>query len=95
MDFVKWAKQILFQWDRKGSGAGSLVAYVLSITELDPLKYGLIFERFLNQRGCLFLTLILIFALKEEMFLLIITKTSMVRSCCSNGTIGTMAAKGN
>merc|ERR1712166_630635 len=32
----------------RGSGAGSLVAYVLTITDLDPLKYDLLFERFLN-----------------------------------------------
>src|SRR5206468_1257073 len=33
---------------RRGSAAGSIVAYVLGITDMDPLKYGLIFERFLN-----------------------------------------------
>ena len=32
----------------RGSGAGSLVAYALTITDLDPLRYGLLFERFLN-----------------------------------------------
>ena len=32
----------------RGSGAGSLVAYCLTITDLDPIKYGLLFERFLN-----------------------------------------------
>ena len=36
------------QWARRGSGAGSLVAYVLKITDLDPLEYNLLFERFLN-----------------------------------------------
>ena len=48
-DFIKWAK------DRgipvgpgRGSGAGSLVAYALTITDLDPLRYALLFERFLN-----------------------------------------------
>ncbi|MGR3342629.1 MAG: DNA polymerase III subunit alpha, partial [Paracoccaceae bacterium] len=48
-DFIKWAK------DRgipvgpgRGSGAGSLVAYALTITDLDPLRYSLLFERFLN-----------------------------------------------
>ena len=47
MDFVKWAKQNSIPvGPGRGSGAGSLVAFVLSITELDPLKYGLIFERF-------------------------------------------------
>ncbi|MDO4800223.1 MAG: hypothetical protein Q4A52_06895, partial [Bacillota bacterium] len=32
----------------RGSGGGSLVAWILGITEVDPIKYGLIFERFLN-----------------------------------------------
>ena len=32
----------------RGSGAGSLVAYALTITDLDPLRYNLLFERFLN-----------------------------------------------
>ena len=48
-DFIKWSK------DRgipvgpgRGSGAGSLVAYSLTITDLDPLRYSLLFERFLN-----------------------------------------------
>jgi DNA polymerase-3 subunit alpha len=48
-DFIKWAK------DRgipvgpgRGSGAGSLVAWALTITDLDPLRYSLLFERFLN-----------------------------------------------
>ena len=34
----------------RGSAAGSLVAYSLRITEIDPLRYGLLFERFLNER---------------------------------------------
>ena len=35
-------------WPRAGSGAGSLVAYALLITDLDPIRWGLLFERFLN-----------------------------------------------
>lgn len=48
-DFIKWAKanQIPVGPGR-GSGAGSLVAYALTITDLDPLRFGLLFERFLN-----------------------------------------------
>lgn len=48
-DFIRWAKanQIPVGPGR-GSGAGSLVAYVLLITDLDPLQYDLLFERFLN-----------------------------------------------
>nr|MBA3323732.1 DNA polymerase III subunit alpha [Paracoccaceae bacterium] len=48
-DFIKWAKaQRIPVGPGRGSGAGSLVAYALTITDLDPLRYGLLFERFLN-----------------------------------------------
>ncbi len=48
-DFVRWAKeQSIPVGPGRGSGAGSLTAYALGITELDPIKYGLLFERFLN-----------------------------------------------
>ncbi|AYC32091.1 DNA polymerase III subunit alpha [Pseudomonas cavernae] len=49
MDFIKWAKNNgVPVGPGRGSGAGSLVAYVLKITDLDPLAYDLLFERFLN-----------------------------------------------
>ena len=48
-DFINWAKQNGCPvGPGRGSGAGSLVAYSLKITDLDPLKYALLFERFLN-----------------------------------------------
>ena len=48
-DFIKWAKaQGIPVGPGRGSGAGSVVAWALTITDLDPLKYGLLFERFLN-----------------------------------------------
>jgi len=48
-DFIKWAKNNGCPvGPGRGSGAGSLVAYVLNITDLDPLEYNLLFERFLN-----------------------------------------------
>ncbi len=48
-DFISWAKSNdIPVGPGRGSGAGSLVAYALGITELDPLKYDLLFERFLN-----------------------------------------------
>ncbi|HEY0232131.1 MAG TPA: DNA polymerase III subunit alpha [Dokdonella sp.] len=48
-DFINWAKQNdIPVGPGRGSGAGSLVAYALGITDLDPLRYGLLFERFLN-----------------------------------------------
>ncbi|RLA50784.1 MAG: DNA polymerase III subunit alpha, partial [Gammaproteobacteria bacterium] len=49
MDFIRWAKQHdIPVGPGRGSGAGSLVAYALEITDLDPLAYDLLFERFLN-----------------------------------------------
>ena len=49
MDFIRWAKQNgVPVGPGRGSGAGSLVAYSLLITDLDPIKYDLLFERFLN-----------------------------------------------
>ncbi len=49
MDFIKWAKNNdVPVGPGRGSGAGSLVAYALKITDLDPLEYDLLFERFLN-----------------------------------------------
>ncbi|MBB70863.1 MAG: DNA polymerase III subunit alpha [Legionellales bacterium] len=48
-DFIQWAKHNgVPVGPGRGSGAGSLVAYALQITDLDPLKYELLFERFLN-----------------------------------------------
>jgi DNA polymerase-3 subunit alpha len=48
-DFIKWTKgQGIPVGPGRGSGAGSLVAYALTITDLDPIRFGLLFERFLN-----------------------------------------------
>ena len=48
-EFIKWAKEHgIPVGPGRGSGAGSLVAYSLQITDLDPLQWGLLFERFLN-----------------------------------------------
>lgn len=48
-DFIKWAKeQNIPVGPGRGSGAGSIVAWALKITDLDPLEFGLLFERFLN-----------------------------------------------
>ncbi len=48
-DFIKWAKsKDIPVGPGRGSGAGSLVAYSLTITDLDPIRFGLLFERFLN-----------------------------------------------
>ena len=48
-DFIQWAKDHgVPVGPGRGSGAGSLVAWALKITDLDPLRWGLLFERFLN-----------------------------------------------
>jgi len=48
-DFIQWAKKHEIPvGPGRGSGAGSIVAYCLGITDLDPIRYGLLFERFLN-----------------------------------------------
>ncbi len=48
-DYIKWAKaQGIRVGPGRGSGAGSMVAYAMQITDLDPLEHGLLFERFLN-----------------------------------------------
>jgi len=48
-DFVNWAKERgIVVGPGRGSAAGSIISYILNITDLDPLKYNLLFERFLN-----------------------------------------------
>ena len=48
-DYIKWAKsKNIPVGPGRGSGAGSLVAWCLFITDVDPIKFNLIFERFLN-----------------------------------------------
>lgn len=48
-DFINWAKERgIVVGPGRGSAAGSIVSYILGITDIDPLKYGLLFERFLN-----------------------------------------------
>lgn len=57
-DFINWSKRNgVPVGPGRGSGAGSLVAYCLGITDLDPLHYGLLFERFLNRSASRCLTL--------------------------------------
>ncbi len=48
-DFILWAKNNnVYVGPGRGSGVGSLVVYCLGITNIDPIKYNLLFERFLN-----------------------------------------------
>lgn len=47
-DYVNWANDHGIRTTNRGSGAGSIIAYALGITHVDPMKFGLLFERFLN-----------------------------------------------
>src|SRR5205823_1787217 len=47
-DFVRWARERDILCAPRGSAAGAIVLYLLDITQVDPLEYGLTFERFLN-----------------------------------------------
>lgn len=47
-DMIRYAKQSMFVGPSRGSSAGSLVCYLMGITEIDPLKFGLLFERFID-----------------------------------------------
>lgn len=48
-DFIRWAREHAIPvWPGRGSAAGAIIAYLSGITNIDPLKYGLLFERFLN-----------------------------------------------
>ena len=47
-DFIKYARDMISWWVRERSAAGSIVSYTLGITSIDPIKYQLLFERFLN-----------------------------------------------
>ena len=68
-DYIKWAKsKSIPVGPGRGSGAGSLVAYCLDITDLNPIEHDLIFERFLNPDR-ISQTLILILRRKEIKFL--------------------------
>lgn len=51
-DYINYAKSVgIPVGPGRGSGAGSIAAYAIGITDIDPIKYGLIFERFLNPEG--------------------------------------------
>lgn len=66
MEFIQWSKDNNVPvGPGRGSGAGSLVAYSLKITDLDPLEFDLLFERFLNRNVSPCLTLTSTFAWKN------------------------------
>jgi len=96
MDFVKWAKeQEIPVGPGRGSGAGSLVAYMLSITALDPIEHGLLFERFLNPERMSLPDFDIDFCIEgRDKVIEYVQNKYGVESVAQIGTLGTMAARG-
>ena len=78
-DFIQWAKDNEIPvGPGRGSGAGSLVAFALGITAIDPIKYGLVFERFLNPERISMPDFDIDFCMEKDQKLLIMLPKSMV-----------------
>lgn len=95
-DFVAWAKeQGIPVGPGRGSAAGSLVAWALQITNIDPVKYNLLFERFLNPERVSMPDMDIDFCIfgREEVINYVKNKYGH-DSVCQIITFGTMAAKG-
>jgi DNA polymerase-3 subunit alpha len=94
-DVVSWAKkQGIVVGPGRGSAAGSLVSYLLGITNIDPLAYGLMFERFLNPERISLPDIDLDFAdYRRDEVVAYITATYGQDHVAQIGTFGTMAAR--
>jgi len=95
MDFIRWAKNNgIPVGPGRGSGAGSLVAYALDITDLDPLEYDLLFERFLNPERVSMPDFDIDFCMENrDKVIEYVTKTYGREAVSQIITFGTMAAK--
>ncbi|WP_293776339.1 DNA polymerase III subunit alpha [uncultured Oxalicibacterium sp.] len=95
-DFIKWAKNNgVPVGPGRGSGAGSLVAYSLLITDLDPLRYNLLFERFLNPERVSMPDFDIDFCQEGRDRVIQYVKDAYGKEAVSQiATFGTMAAKG-
>ncbi|CUX95962.1 DNA polymerase III subunit alpha [Candidatus Mikella endobia] len=95
MEFIKWSKNNHIPvGPGRGSGAGSLVAYALKITDLDPLAFDLIFERFLNPERVSMPDLDIDFCMeKRDLVIDHVAKTYGRNAVSQIITFGTMAAK--
>ena len=102
-DFIRWAKS--YRHERfpngvpvgpgRGSGAGSLVAYSLGITDLDPLRYELLFERFLNPERVSMPDFDVDFCQDGRELVIQYVRRHYGEACVSQiATFGTMASKG-
>ena len=91
-DYVNWAKKTQTVGKGRGSVAGSLVAYVIGITGLDPIEYGLLFERFLNPDRVSMPDIDLDFEDRDAVLAYLVAKWGEDR-CCSIGNYGHMWSK--
>ncbi|TCM64474.1 DNA polymerase-3 subunit alpha [Acinetobacter calcoaceticus] len=96
MDFIQWSKNNgVPVGPGRGSGAGSLVAYSLKITDLDPLRYDLLFERFLNPERVSMPDFDIDFCIAGRDKVIDYVSRHYGREAVSQiATFGTMAAKG-
>ena len=96
MDFIQWSKNNgVPVGPGRGSGAGSLVAYSLKITDLDPLRYELLFERFLNPERVSMPDFDVDFCIAGRDKVIDYVARTYGRDAVSQiATFGTMAAKG-
>ncbi len=94
-DFIAWAKQHgIPVGPGRGSGAGSLVAYVLGITDIDPLRFGLLFERFLNPERVSPPDFDIDFCMRRRDEVIQYVRDKYGRECVANiVTFGTLGAK--
>src|ERR1700710_1366443 len=94
-DFIQWAKaEGIPVGPGRGSGAGSLVAYALTITDLDPIRFGLLFERFLNPERVSMPDFDIDFCQDGRDKVIDYVKEKYGAECVSQiATFGTMAAK--
>jgi DNA polymerase III subunit alpha len=95
-DFIQWAKkQGIPVGPGRGSAAGSLVAWALQITNCDPLKYNLLFERFLNPERVSMPDIDIDFCIEQRETVINYVKDKYGHDCvCQIITFGTMMAKG-
>ncbi len=94
-DFIAWAKkQGIPVGPGRGSGAGSLVAYVLGITDIEPLRFGLLFERFLNPERISPPDFDIDFCMRRRDEVIAYVREKYGRECVANiVTFGTLGAK--
>ena len=93
-DFVKYAEENgIMVGPGRGSAAGSLVAYLLNITKVNPLKYGLIFERFLNPERVTMPDIDIDFDENRDQIIEYVKERYGTERVAQIGTFGTMAAR--